>query len=182
MCHPVCGVGGQLRLAPWFRPQPSVVTHSVGLRVMNSLTRTKDEFVTMDGSNRLTWYMYVALSLPCLALPCVEFVVTTEVASLANQCAPSSPSPHLTLSWSSSSWSSPKTPPSLTPLLPPCDFVLFFSSSSFPRLPHFFWFRSPIFHCFSSIQSFSGVVQPCMHPHTWDMHEHIWDLTLYDAS
>lgn len=148
MCHPVCGVGGQLRLAPWFRPQPSVVTHSVGLRVMNSLTRTKDEFVTMDGSNRLTWYMYVALSLPCLALPCVEFVVTTEVASLANQCAPSSPSPHLTLSWSSSSWSSPKTPPSLTPLLPPCDFVLFFFFFFFSATATLFLVSVPHFSLF----------------------------------
>jgi hypothetical protein len=32
---------------------------TTGLRVKNSLTRTKVPFITMTGTNHLTWYMYV---------------------------------------------------------------------------------------------------------------------------
>jgi len=41
----------------WHRPRPANVTHNVGLKVMNSLTREKDEFVSMDGSRSVKWYM-----------------------------------------------------------------------------------------------------------------------------
>lgn len=46
-------------LAPWTKPAPARITHNVGLRVTNSLTRQKEDFVTMDGTNQMTWYMYV---------------------------------------------------------------------------------------------------------------------------
>lgn len=41
----------------WYPPEPESVTHDVGLKVMNSLTREKDTFITMDGSRKLKWYM-----------------------------------------------------------------------------------------------------------------------------
>lgn len=46
-------------LAPWTKPAPATITHNVGLRMTNSLTRQKEDFVTMDGTNQMTWYMYV---------------------------------------------------------------------------------------------------------------------------
>lgn len=46
------------KLAPWENPadkqQPD---NQPKLRLMNSLTRQKEDFVTMDGSNRILWYM-----------------------------------------------------------------------------------------------------------------------------
>lgn len=41
----------------WHRPRPRKVSHDVGLKVMNSLTREKDPFVTMDGTRAVKWYM-----------------------------------------------------------------------------------------------------------------------------
>lgn len=51
----------------WHRPSPLLVTHDTGLMVMNSLTRQKEKFVTMDGGRTVKWYMYVQpLFSPCL--------------------------------------------------------------------------------------------------------------------
>jgi len=41
----------------WHKPDPSEVTHDVGLHVMNSLTRNKDRFITMRGNRQVYWYM-----------------------------------------------------------------------------------------------------------------------------
>lgn len=46
-------------LPPWEVPAPAVVSHDMGLYVMNSLTRKKEKFITMDGSKQVRWYMYV---------------------------------------------------------------------------------------------------------------------------
>lgn len=46
-------------LPPWEVPEPGAVTHDMGLYIMNSLTRNKDKFITMDGSKQVRWYMYV---------------------------------------------------------------------------------------------------------------------------
>lgn len=46
-------------LAPWQKPSPATVTHDPALKVMNSLTRQKDHFITSDGSSKVNWYMYV---------------------------------------------------------------------------------------------------------------------------
>jgi hypothetical protein len=43
-------------LPPWELPSPATVTHDVGLYVMNSLTRKKEKFVTMDGTPLVRWY------------------------------------------------------------------------------------------------------------------------------
>jgi cysteinyl-tRNA synthetase len=45
------------KLPPWQPPSPESITHNVGLKIMNSLTRAKDPFITMDGSKRVRWYM-----------------------------------------------------------------------------------------------------------------------------
>jgi hypothetical protein len=44
-------------LPPWEAPNPPSIQHDPKLMVLNSLTRQKNHFVTMDGSNRITWYM-----------------------------------------------------------------------------------------------------------------------------
>ena len=41
----------------WEKPKPRAVYHDVGLKVMNSLTREKETFITMDGSRSVKWYM-----------------------------------------------------------------------------------------------------------------------------
>lgn len=41
----------------WIKPIPENVHYSTGLKVMNSLTRQKEDFFTMSGSRQLTWYM-----------------------------------------------------------------------------------------------------------------------------
>lgn len=41
----------------WIRPNPDSITYETGLKVMNSLTRRMDPFITMDGSRSLYWYM-----------------------------------------------------------------------------------------------------------------------------
>jgi len=41
----------------WQKPNPQTITHDVGLKVMNSLTRNKEKFITMDGSSGVKWYM-----------------------------------------------------------------------------------------------------------------------------
>jgi hypothetical protein len=46
-------------MPPWEKPCPPSVTHDPKLKVLNSLTREKNHFMTMDGTNRITWYMYV---------------------------------------------------------------------------------------------------------------------------
>lgn len=48
--------GGSV-LPKWREPSPEAVVHDVGLKIMNSLTRKKDRFVTMDGSRLVKWYM-----------------------------------------------------------------------------------------------------------------------------
>jgi len=45
------------KLPPWQAPSSEFLTHNVGLKIMNSLTRAKDPFVTIDGSKQLRWYM-----------------------------------------------------------------------------------------------------------------------------
>jgi cysteinyl-tRNA synthetase len=45
------------KMCPWHKPDPSEVTHDVGLYVMNSLTRKKDRFITMNGNRQVHWYM-----------------------------------------------------------------------------------------------------------------------------
>jgi len=45
------------QLPPWEAPTPPTVTHDVGLYVMNSLTRKKEKFVTIDGGPNVRWYM-----------------------------------------------------------------------------------------------------------------------------
>ena len=44
-------------MRPWTVPRPLMVTHNTGLRMLNSLTRKKDTFVTMDGGKHVRWYM-----------------------------------------------------------------------------------------------------------------------------
>jgi len=44
-------------MAPWHAPNPPTVSHDVGLAVMNSLTRQKDRFITINGGRQLYWYM-----------------------------------------------------------------------------------------------------------------------------
>ncbi|KAL7562197.1 hypothetical protein ACA910_013454 [Epithemia clementina (nom. ined.)] len=51
-----CG-GRKTTLPPWNKPGPATVQFNTGLKVMNSLTRQKEDFVTMSGSRQLTWYM-----------------------------------------------------------------------------------------------------------------------------
>lgn len=46
-------------LPTWYPPQPTGVVFQTGLHVKNSLTRSKVPFVTLTGTNQLTWYMYV---------------------------------------------------------------------------------------------------------------------------
>lgn len=41
----------------WHQPTPSKVSHDVDLMVMNSLTRKKEKFITMDGTRHVKWYM-----------------------------------------------------------------------------------------------------------------------------
>mmetsp|Transcript_49352 Transcript_49352/g.59797 ORF Transcript_49352/g.59797 Transcript_49352/m.59797 type:complete len:648 (-) Transcript_49352:88-2031(-) len=41
----------------WQAPSPPSITHDVGLKVMNSLTRKKEKFVTIDGDRSVRWYM-----------------------------------------------------------------------------------------------------------------------------
>lgn len=45
------------KLPPWEKPSPLEITHDVGLHIMNSLTRSKDKFITMDGGKQIRWYM-----------------------------------------------------------------------------------------------------------------------------
>jgi cysteinyl-tRNA synthetase len=42
---------------PWHQPSPTHITHETGLTVLNSLTRSKDLFLTQTGSSQVTWYM-----------------------------------------------------------------------------------------------------------------------------
>ena len=44
-------------LPPWQAPNPPTVSFDPSVYVMNSLTRQKEHFLTMDGSHRLVWYM-----------------------------------------------------------------------------------------------------------------------------
>lgn len=44
-------------LPKWHVPNPHTVTHDVGLKIMNSLTRNKEPFVTMNGTRSVRWYM-----------------------------------------------------------------------------------------------------------------------------
>jgi hypothetical protein len=46
-------------LAPWHKPTPANLSFQTGLKMMNSLTRQPEEFITMSGDNQVTWYMYV---------------------------------------------------------------------------------------------------------------------------
>jgi len=56
------GNPNQVRQPPWLRPSPAEgIAHDPRLRIMNSLTREKEHFVTMDGTDRITWYMYVVV-------------------------------------------------------------------------------------------------------------------------
>lgn len=48
-----CGAG-QPR---WQMPSPAKVSHDVDLKIMNSLTRKKDKFVSIDGGRHVKWYM-----------------------------------------------------------------------------------------------------------------------------
>jgi len=41
----------------WIRPNPTSMNYNVGLNMMNSLTREKEPFVTMDGDRHVRWYM-----------------------------------------------------------------------------------------------------------------------------
>lgn len=41
----------------WIPPNPTSNNYNVGLNIMNSLTREKDPFVTMDGDRHVRWYM-----------------------------------------------------------------------------------------------------------------------------
>ena len=44
----------------WEKPcggEPEKITHDVGLLMMNSLTRRKEKFVTIDGGREVKWYM-----------------------------------------------------------------------------------------------------------------------------
>ena len=43
----------------WHPPAPANPEFDVGLRILNSLTRNKDKFITMDGGRTVRWYMYV---------------------------------------------------------------------------------------------------------------------------
>jgi len=53
--YPAC------KLQPkWEKPcggKPEKITHDVGLMMMNSLTRRKEKFVTIDGGREVKWYM-----------------------------------------------------------------------------------------------------------------------------
>jgi hypothetical protein len=53
------GSGSGVKLHPWIRPKPLLVHHDARLKILNSLTREKEHFLTIDGSNHVTWYMYV---------------------------------------------------------------------------------------------------------------------------
>ena len=44
-------------LPPWQLPKPDKVTYDVGLEIVNSLTRKKEKFITMDGGKHVRWYM-----------------------------------------------------------------------------------------------------------------------------
>lgn len=64
----VCDSTDVSKLPKWHAPCPLGVCHEVtakafvfetGLCVKNSLTRTKVPFVSMTGTNQVTWYMYV---------------------------------------------------------------------------------------------------------------------------
>lgn len=48
-----------VKLHPWIRPKPLLVQHDARLKILNSLTREKEHFLTIDGSSHVTWYMYV---------------------------------------------------------------------------------------------------------------------------
>jgi hypothetical protein len=68
----VCDSNDTSKLPPWHAPCPPPrlrdthhVVFDTGLKVKNSLTRTKVPFVTMTGTNQLTWYMYVCYSVLC---------------------------------------------------------------------------------------------------------------------
>jgi len=41
----------------WRKPEPKENSYDVGLYIMNSLTRKKDKFITMDGDRKVRWYM-----------------------------------------------------------------------------------------------------------------------------
>lgn len=41
----------------WHKPKPDKITYDVGLKMLNSLTREKNEFVTIDGDRTVKWYM-----------------------------------------------------------------------------------------------------------------------------
>jgi hypothetical protein len=51
------GNTGGVKLHPWIRPKPLLVQHDARLKMLNSLTREKEHFLTIDGSNHVTWYM-----------------------------------------------------------------------------------------------------------------------------
>jgi cysteinyl-tRNA synthetase len=42
---------------PWEKPSPANITHDTGLRMLNSLTRSTDKFMTQTGGQQVTWYM-----------------------------------------------------------------------------------------------------------------------------
>ena len=45
------------KMPHWHKPTPENIQYDSGLHVMNSLTRNKDKFVTMDGDRKVRWYM-----------------------------------------------------------------------------------------------------------------------------
>ena len=76
----VCDSADASKLPTWYPPAPPAVTFHTGVCVKNSLTRTKVPFVTMTGTNQLTWYMYVInvrgiLCAVCAIAMCVCVVV-----------------------------------------------------------------------------------------------------------
>jgi hypothetical protein len=80
------------KLPPWEKPSPLTITHDVGLNIMNSLTRSKDKFITMDGGKQIRWYMYVGSSLrheiQVLGLVVVLYNYGRRLR-LVHQCPPS---------------------------------------------------------------------------------------------
>jgi len=54
-CHNSSSGGGHM--PSWQKPCPAEIKHNVGLSMMNSLTRKKEPFVTMDGGRIVKWYM-----------------------------------------------------------------------------------------------------------------------------
>ena len=45
------------KMPKWTTPCPKCVQYDVDLHIMNSLTRKKDKFITIDGNRKVRWYM-----------------------------------------------------------------------------------------------------------------------------